>query len=175
MALDHSKRVRKLALLDIIPTKTAFAATNQEIATAAFNWFFSIQPDGLPERLIGAERLFYLRWILDHWSGARGALGEEAVAEYERCFDAGTIRATNEEFRAAATIDLVHDEADNERRISCPTLLLWSATGMWAKYGVLEIWRTRAEDVRGAALDCGHFLPEEDPERTSAELIRFLS
>jgi haloacetate dehalogenase len=175
MALDHSKRVRKLALLDIIPTKTAFAATNQEIATAAFNWFFSIQPDGLPERLIGAERLFYLRWILDHWSGARGALGEEAVAEYERCFDAATIRATNEEFRAAATIDLVHDEADNERRISCPTLLLWSATGMWAKYGVLEIWRTRAEDVRGAALDCGHFLPEEDPERTSAELIRFLS
>ena len=97
------------------------------------------------------------------------------MAEYERCFDAATIRATNEEFRAAATIDLVHDEADRERRISCPTLLLWSATRMWAKYGVLEIWRTRADDVSGVPLDCGHFLPEEDPAKTSAELIRFLS
>ena len=175
MALDHAARVSKLALLDIIPTNTAFAATNQEIATAAFNWFFSIQPDGLPERLITTERIFYLHWILDHWSDTKGALAAEAIAEYERCFDAATIRATNEEFRAAATIDLVHDESDRARKISCPTLLLWSAKGMWAKYGVLEIWRTRAEDVSGLALDCGHFLPEEDPARTSAELIRFLS
>jgi haloacetate dehalogenase len=174
MALDHAEKVTKLALLDIIPTSTAFANVNKEIATAAFNWFFSIQPDGLPERLIGAEPAFYLRWLLDHWSGAKGALAAEAVAEYRRCFDAAAIRATNEEFRAAATIDLVHDEADKERKISCPTLLLWSATGMWATYDILDIWRSRAEDVRGAALDCGHFLPEEDPERTAAELISFL-
>jgi haloacetate dehalogenase len=174
MALDHSEKVTKLALLDIIPTSTAFANVNKEIATAAFNWFFSIQPDGLPERLIGAEPAFYLRWLLDHWSGAKGALAAEAVAEYRRCFDAAAIRATNEEFRAAATIDLVHDEADKARKISCPTLLLWSATGMWASYDILEVWRSRAEDVRGAALDCGHFLPEEDPERTAAELISFL-
>ena len=174
MALDHAEKVTKLALLDIIPTSTAFANVNKEIATAAFNWFFSIQPDGLPERLIGAEPAFYLRWLLDHWSGAKGALAAEAVAEYRRCFDAAAIRATNEEFRAAATIDLVHDEADKARKISCPTLLLWSATGMWASYDILEVWRSRAEDVRGAALDCGHFLPEEDPERTAAELISFL-
>ena len=174
MALDHAEKVTKLALLDIIPTSTAFANVNKEIATAAFNWFFSIQPDGLPERLIGAEPAFYLRWLLDHWSGAKGALAAEAVAEYQRCFDAAAIRATNEEFRAAAAIDLVHDEADKERKISCPTLLLWSATGMWASYDILDVWRSRAEDVRGAALDCGHFLPEEDPERTAAELINFL-
>src|SRR5688572_23972196 len=97
MALDHADKITKLALLDIIPTRTAFAKVDKEIATAAFNWFFSIQPDGLPERLIGANPSFYLRWILDHWSGTKRALTEEAVAEYERCFDAETIRATNEE------------------------------------------------------------------------------
>ena len=175
MALDHAEKITKLALLDIIPTSAAFANVNKEMATAAFNWFFSIQPDGLPERLIEAEPAFYLRWLLDHWRGTKGALAEEAVAEYQRCFDAATIRATNEEFRAAATIDLIHDEADKEHKISCPTLLLWSATGMWATYDILEIWRSRAEDVQGVALDCGHFLPEEDPQRTAAELIRFLS
>lgn len=174
LALDHAKNVTKLALLDIIPTSVAFEKVDKEMATAAFNWFFSIQPDGLPERLIGAESKFYLHWILDQWSGSKDALALEAVAEYQRCFDAATIRATCEEFRAAATIDLVHDESDRERKVSCPTLVLWSATSMWARHDILEIWKARVEDVRGSALTCGHFLPEEDPERTAAELIRFL-
>lgn len=174
MALDHAEKITKLALLDIIPTSTAFANVDKEMATGAFNWFFSIQPDGLPERLIGAEPTFYLQWILDHWSGRSGALAEEAVAEYKRCFDVEMIRATNEEFRAAATIDLVHDEADQERKISCPLLLLWSKTS-WTNFDLLEIWRSRAEDVQGVAFDGGHFLPEEEAERTAAELTRFLS
>jgi haloacetate dehalogenase len=174
MALDHAERITKLALLDIIPTSTAFDNVDKDIATGAFNWFFSIQPDELPERLIGAESSFYLQWILDHWAGRKGALTLEAVAEYQRCFNAETIRATNEEFRAAATIDLIHDEADQNRKISCPTLVLWSKSS-WTKFDMLEVWRSRAEDVQGVAFDCGHFLPEEDPERTAAELIHFLS
>jgi haloacetate dehalogenase len=175
MALDHAEKITKLALLDIVPTSWAFANVDKEMATAAFNWFFSIQPDDLPERLIGAEPVFYVRWLLDHWSGTKGALAEEAVVEYLRCFDTATLRATNEEFRASATIDLIHDEADKEQKISCPTLVLWSATSMWAEYDILEIWKSRAEDIQGVALDCGHFLPEEDPEQTAAELIRFFS
>ena len=174
MALDHAEKVTKLALLDIVPTSWAFANVDKEMATAAFNWFFLIQPDELPERLIAAEPAFCLQWILDHWSGTQGKLATEAVAEYLRSFDAEAIRAISEEYRASATIDLIHDEADQEHKISCPTLVLWSATGMWAKYDILEIWKSRAEDVQGVALDCGHFLPEEEPERTAAELLRFL-
>lgn len=175
MALDHAGKITKLALLDIVPTSWAFANINQEIATAAANWFFSIQEGGLPERLIEAAPEFYLQWLLDDFAGKKDVLAPEAVTEYRRCFDTATIRATNEEFRAAASIDLEHDEVDKEHKISCPTLVLWSAAGMWAKYGVLEIWKTRAENVAGRAFDCGHFLPEEEPERTAAELIRFLS
>jgi haloacetate dehalogenase len=174
MALDHAEQITRLALLDIIPTSTAFANVDKDIVTSAFNWFFSIQPDGLPERLIGAEPEFYLQWILDHWSGKKDALAAQAVAEYQRCFDAATIHATNEEFRAAATIDLIHDEVDEERKISCPTLVLWSATS-WTKFDVLGVWRSYADDVHGMAFDCGHFLPEEAPERASAELLRFLA
>jgi len=175
MALDHPEKATKLALLDIVPTGWAFAHVDKEMATAAFNWFFLIQPDGLPERLIGADPTFYLQWILDHWSDRKGAFAAEAVAEYLRYFDTEAIRAISEEYRASATIDLLHDEAGKQRKISCPTLVLWSANSMWAQYDVLEIWRSQAEDVHGVALDCGHFLPEEDPERTAAELLRFLS
>lgn len=174
MALDHAEKISKLALLDIIPTRTAFANVDKAMATSAFNWFFSVQPDDLPERLIGAESDFYLEWILDHWAGTKNVLAPQAVAEYKRCFDVAAIRATNEEFRAAASIDLVHDEADKQSKISCPTLILWSADS-WAGFDILKVWKACAGNVQGLAFDCGHFLPEEDPERTAAELIRFLS
>ena len=116
-----------------------------------------------------------MQWLLDHWAGKKGALADEAVAEYQRCFDAEMIGATCEEFRAAASIDLTHDQTDKDRRITCPTLVLWSATSMWARHNILDLWRARADDVRGSALECGHFLPEEDPEQTATELIRFIS
>ena len=171
MALDHPDKVKKLALLDIIPTITAFENVDKDMATGAFNWFFSIQPDGLPEKLIGAERTFYLRWILDHWR--ERPLADEAIAEYERCFDVETIRATNEEFRAAASIDLKHDEADKGRKISCSTLILWSKSS-WTGFDVLKIWKEFSENVEGYQLNGGHFLPEEAPEETAEKLINFL-
>lgn len=174
LALDHSNKVKKLALLDIVPTATAFENVDKRMATAAFNWFFSIQPDDLPERLIASEREFYLKYLLDHWAGAKDALAAEAVAEYRRCFDLESIRATCEEFRAAASIDLVHDEADLNKKIGCPTLVLWSSKGMWAEYDILEIWRSKAEDVRGTSFDCGHFLPEEASKLLVEELLNFL-
>lgn len=85
-------------------------------------------------------------------------MATEAVAEYKRCFTKESIRATCEEFRAAASVDLEHDEADKDRKVLCPTLLLWSTTGMWAGYDILKIWRERVENVTGTAMDCGHFL-----------------
>ncbi len=175
MALDYPERVTKLVLLDIIPTKTAFDTLTKELATADFHWFFLIQPDNLPEQLIGAKPDAYLEWIFNHWCFTQDALTDEAVSEYHRCFDSATIHATCEDYRAGATIDLVHDETHQENKISCPLLLLWSANGIYGKYDFLEIWREQATDVLGVAFDCGHFLAEERPEQTAAELIRFLS
>jgi haloacetate dehalogenase len=79
--------------------------------------------------------------------------------------------------RAAATLDHAHDEADRgRRRITCPTLVLWSATGPVAEwYEPLEVWRAWADDVRGEPIDAGHFLPEEAPEATSRHLLAFLT
>ena len=55
-------------------------------------------------------------------------------------------------------------------------LALWGRRGyLEAWYDVLAVWRAWADDVRGRALDCGHFLPEEDPDATYAELSRFFA
>jgi haloacetate dehalogenase len=178
LALDHSERVERLAVLDIVPTRTIFRATNQAIAAAYYHWFFLIQPYDLPERLIGADPSYYLRRTIGAWgSGGLGAFAPEALAEYERRFkDAAAIHAMSEDYRAAATIDLAHDEADLDRKIARPLLALWGARGLMERhFDVLATWRERAEDVTGRSLDCGHFLPEERPEETARELRAFFA
>jgi haloacetate dehalogenase len=177
MALDHPDRVRKLAVLDIAPTYTVFARTDKTMATAYYHWFFLIQPYDLPERLIGNDPEYYLRRKLGHWGRDETAFAPEAVAEYVRCFsDPATIHASCEDYRAAASIDLEHDEVDMGTKVACPLLVLWGGRGFVAQaYDVLAVWRERAADVRGHAIDCGHFLPEERPDETCAALTDFFA
>ena len=177
LALDHPERLERLAVLDIVPTRTIFRATNQAIATAYYHWFFLIQPYDLPERLIGHDPAYYLRRTLGGWgSGGLAAFAPAALAEYERCFkDPAALHAMCEDYRAAATIDLVHDEADLDRKIACPLLVLWGERGLMQRhFDVVATWRERAaEDVTGRMLECGHFLPEERPEEVTRELLAF--
>ena len=175
LALDHPERLEALAVLDIVPTRTVFATTDQALATAYYHWFFLVQPYDLPERLIGADPVYYLRRKLGAWA-ALEQFAPEALAEYERCFaDPAVIHASCEDYRAAASIDLAHDEADLDRRIQCPLLALWGGRGVIEKhFDVLATWREKAAGpVGGRALDCGHFLAEERPEETAQELLAF--
>jgi len=176
LCLDHPERVVKAAVLDIVPTRDVFAMTDKALATAYYHWFFLIQRYDLPERLIGADPAYYLRRMLGAWSGKeQSAFTPEAMAAYEAAFgNADTIHATCEDYRAAASIDLAHDQADGETMLAMPFLVLWGEKGaMHRLCDVLAIWRKRAIDVRGKALPCGHFLPEEAPTETTAELIAF--
>lgn len=176
MALDYPERVSKLAVLDIIPTREIFATVDKDLATAYYHWFFLIQPYDLPEKLIGSDPIYYLHKKLGGWGTALEAFAPEALAEYERCFrDPATIHASCEDYRAAATIDLAHDEADLARKLECPLLTLWGGNGAMEKlYDVLEVWREYALDARGRPINAGHFLVEESPEETVEELSSFL-
>jgi haloacetate dehalogenase len=175
LALDHGRAVSRLALLDIVPTQTMYAALDQRRATTAWRYYFLIQPPDLPERMIGADPAFYLRWAFGEWSRTPGAIGDAAFAHYLRCFDAGAIHASCEDYRAGATIDLAHDRADAApRRRAAVVLILWSERGLGTSYEVARSWRAQADDVRGRAVDGGHFLPEERPEEVAAELAAFL-
>ncbi|MEQ8232950.1 MAG: alpha/beta hydrolase [Gammaproteobacteria bacterium] len=175
LALDHPARVTRACVMDIAPTHHMFRTTDQTFATGYYHWFFLIQPDGLPEHMIGAEPAWYLREKLRRWAAPGARFDPRAIAEYVRCFeDPATIHASCEDYRAAASIDLAHDEADMARRIDCPLLVLWGARGFVARsYDVLATWRERAAEVHGQALDCGHFLPEEAPDAVCVALLGF--
>ncbi|HLI11408.1 MAG TPA: alpha/beta hydrolase [Alphaproteobacteria bacterium] len=177
MVLDHEERIDKVAVLDIVPTHKVFASTNKAIATGYYHWFFLIQPNGLPEHLIGLDPDHYLKAKLGRWSASMDGFSAEALAEYLRCFrDPAVIHASCEDYRAAATIDLEHDEADMAHRPANPLLAIWGKKGLMERnFDVLATWRERFQDVRGRALDCGHFLAEERPEETYRELRDFFA
>ena len=177
MALDHAARVERIAVLDIAPTRTMYMRTDRVFAQAYYHWFFLIQPAPFPERLIGSDPDYVLRWHLGSRHAGLSRFDPRALEEYAQAFrDPATIHATCEDYRAAATIDLEHDSADLDRRIEAPLLVLWGRHGVIQRcFHPIEDWAERANDVSGRALDCGHYLAEEAPTETAEELVRFLA
>jgi haloacetate dehalogenase len=176
MALDHPQTVTRLALLDIVPTRTVYTQVSKNLATWYFHWFFLIQPAPLPEMLLAGQAEPFLRDFA--FRGLIPAAIDEAVfAEYLRCFsDPQSLHAMCEDYRAGASIDLQHDEADLSKTLACPTLVLWGVHGaMHRLFDVLDTWRQRAPDVQGKALPAGHWLPEECPQDVSTALLDFLA
>ncbi len=177
LARDHPERIERMALLDIVPTLYRFETIDQKAATSSWHWFFLIQPRGFPERLIGSEAEFFLRHQLGALLRDPAKLEPEAFAEYLRCFgNPETIRATCDEYRAGATIDLVHDRADRGRRLTMPLLVLWGErSSQGSGYDMLAVWREHAETVSGHGIASGHFLAEEAPEETYRALHGFFT
>ena len=175
LARDHSSRVKSLTVLDISPTLKMYQSTNMAFARAYYHWFFLIQPAPLPEKMLAAMGVKY---ILGRIGRGRSKLKHFPVAvqrAYARAFsDPRTIHATCEDYRAAASIDLVHDRKDLKKKIKMPVMAIWGKQAVVeAMFDCLADWREVATDVRGKSLDCGHFIPEEKPRELVAELRRF--
>ena len=136
---DHPQRVRKLALLDIIPTHRMFQVVNKEMATSTYHWFFLIQPYDFPERVIGADPDYFIRSRFLRVTSAATVFPAEAIEEYVRCFcDPAAIHGACEDYRAGASIDLVHDEADLEQKVAClygAPPVTWAALRTCCKFG----------------------------------------
>jgi haloacetate dehalogenase len=177
LAADHPRAVARLTLLDIAPTLAMYEQTDQTFARAYWHWFFLIQRAPTPERLIQASP----RGWMEATMGVRGDLGAfdpRALAEYQRCLSRpGAAHAVCEDYRAAAGIDLAHDRADRDagRRLGMPLQVLWGERGIIQRcFDPLAEWRRVADDVRGHALPCGHYIPEEAPDALLAAALPFL-
>lgn len=176
MTIDYPDTVMRLAVLDIVPTYKLYSTVTKDFASIYFHWFFLIQPAPLPETLLGNNAEFFLRtWVFGGL--IPDVISEQVFAEYLRCFqNPNTLHAMCEDYRAAASIDLEHDQADLDQKIRCPILVLWGSKGaMQPLYDVIATWKERAAHVRGKALPGGHYLPEQLAEEVHAELTAFLS
>nr|WSZ94310.1 alpha/beta hydrolase [Streptomyces sp. NBC_00857] len=178
LALDHPEAVTALAVLDIVPTRHAFQHADADFGRGYYHWFFLAAGNGIPEHLIGQDPDFWVRTRMGARHHGGTPFTPAALDEYVRCFsDPAAIHASCEDYRAAAGIDLVHDDEDAAagRRIACPVLALWGEHSFVGRYyDVPSVWREYADDVRGHALPCDHYLPEEAPGPTVEHLAAFL-
>jgi haloacetate dehalogenase len=154
-----------------------FQIVDKDMATNTYHWFFLIQPYDFPERVIGADADYFIRSRFLRVANAETVFPNEAIEEYVRCFnDPAAIHGACEDYRAGASIDLEHDDADFDNKVTCPHLALWSETGYVGRtQDVLQVWRDYSTKVHGESLPCGHYIAEELPDRAYALLREFLS
>lgn len=178
MALDYPNVISKLMLMDIAPTYTMYHTTDKEFASAYYHWFFLIQPNNFPERMIAANPEYFLRTKFGQFGKGGKSISDEAFSEYLRCWTPETIHASCEDYRASASIDLIHDQLDIDlaNKIQCPIHVLWGEKAfVGQKYNVVKEWEKWADKVTGRSLNCGHYLPEEAPRETLSEMLKFFS
>jgi haloacetate dehalogenase len=180
LALDAPEAVERVAVLDIMPTVEHWDRLSPAVGLRMYHWLFLAQPAPLPERLIGGEPRFYCDCTLAGWTAGRSldAFDPAALEAYRAQYEDGArVGAMCADYRAGATVDLANDERDraNGRTIAAPLLDLWGAPGGAGGRGHLDVWRRWADDVRGAPVDSGHFLPEENARAVLDHLLPFLA
>jgi haloacetate dehalogenase len=177
LALDQPQAVMRLMLLDIAPTLAMYENTSEAFARAYWHWFFLIQPPPLPEALIESDPVRYLRSVMGKRHAGLAAFAPEALAEYERCIRLpGSAQGICEDYRASASVDLVHDRADRAagRRVQAPLRVLWGEHGAVGQcFDVMKLWREAATQLSGRALPCGHYIAEEAPALLLEEALNF--
>ena len=176
LAADHPDRVIALSVLDIAPTREMYRDARSGFAHAYWHWYWLTLPHPFPERLIGADPAYF--WLAKCGAGKAG-LGpfvQQALEEYLTCFETPeAIHGACEDYRAAATIDLAHDDAD-PARLPMPLLALWGQYGVIeAHFDCLALWKERAADVQGWALPGGHYLAEETPVAVLSAWVPFFA
>ena len=181
LALDYPDSVLSFTNLDVMPSMEAFENMDASLAYSWFHWLLMRQPSPLPETIFSANPKLFLDFFLENWTSVPNSFTEPAYKEYLRCFsDPETVRAMCADYRSV-TLDMEHDDADRGIKLSCPVLVLWGSdmskrpgwqTGK--NLDMMSVWRVRASSVRGKALECGHFIPEEKPDELVSELFDFI-
>lgn len=178
LALDAPDRVRRLGLMDIIPTHTLLTDLRWRVAKSYYHWFFLAQPAPFPETMIGHDPDAYFDACLLGWGGAR--LEDFDPGQYEAYRsawrDPETIRGMCNDYRATLKQDIEDDSADAWVRVTCPTLILHGASGAMARhYDVPATWASKCERMQAEALPGGHFFPDTAPTETLIAVKRFLN
>jgi haloacetate dehalogenase len=167
LALDHPQAVSRMAVIDIVPTYYLYTHVTKAFVDAYFHWFLYIRPAPFPEKILNGDV---------EGNFARGA-PPELRDEYLRVYrDPANVHGMCEDYRASAGVDMQYDEADLNKKITCPLHVLWAKDGAMGKmYDVLGIWKERGTTVTGAPMPGGHNFQETHPQETLAQLSPFLA
>lgn len=176
LGMDRPDVVTHVACLDVLPTRDTWDALHGVSASVGFHLFLMAQQPGLPETLIGAAPEAFFSYFLQAW-----ARDPEAVpAECRRAYldaSANAVDSIVADYRASASIDLVHDQADADagRQLQMPVSVVQQDWGAELGYDAAAVWSRWAENLHHSTTASGHFMAEEAPTEIEAvirELLR---
>lgn len=174
LGLDHPDAVSHLGVLDVIPPAQMFNALTGTAGVFAFHLYLLAYPPPLPEQLIGAAPEVFFGHFLDAWTKEPSAIPAEVRAAYlAAACTPEAIQAICADYRASAFADSARDEQDRSagRRLQMPVAAYWQDPGeVELPFDPTAVWRGWAPTLRTAAMNCGHFLPEERPRQVTAAL-----
>lgn len=173
LARDHEDKVITITVMDIQPTLYLYDHVDRRFAEAYWFWFFLSSPNPVPETFIADNPAFYMN---ASFFGKRDKVEDAAFENFVRTMSRkGAAHAQSEDYRAAASIDLDHDRADLDKRLTMPLLVLWGDHNALNKsVDIVSIWKERANNVQGHGVPSGHWLPEEIPELLVKEVSAFI-
>ena len=174
-AAMFGSEVRRLVLMDAgIPgiTLPDVLPTSPDRAWRTWHFSFHGLPD-LPEVLISGRERQYLDWFLRRKTANPDAFTDDDITEYLRVFTKdGGLRAGLAYYRAASLSAQQNRELGARGKLTVPVLALGADQGSIAD--MAAPLRAYVEDVRGGVVaNCGHFIPEEQPEAAARELMAF--
>jgi pimeloyl-ACP methyl ester carboxylesterase len=172
LAATHPEAVTRLAILDItIPGDGA-----NTFSQGGRRWHHGFhQVPELPEVLVAGREELYLGWFYRNLAARKDVFPQEVIDEYVRCYSQpGAMHAGFEVYRAL-TVDAANN-AELARRIKLPmpVLAVGGAVGWGRGTETFDSLKRVAENVTGRVFEnCGHFIPEEQPELLANCLLEF--
>ena len=173
LAAAHPEVVAGLVIIDVV-----IPGDGGDFSQGGRRWHhqFHMTPD-LPEALILGREEIYLRWFYRTFGHRPDAISENDIAEYLRTYaQPGAMRAGFEYYRA-----LPRDAADNAEivarfKLPMPVLAIGGGGGRGRGAEPEQSLRRVATNVRGEIIGaCGHWVPEEQPERLARLLLTFFA
>ena len=173
-AAAYPGEVSRLVVADAgIPGVSAEAGALMSPEANVKTWHFAFNTlPNLPEALVTGREEVYLRWLFEHKAFDAAAYPAEEIAYNVRAYSqAGAMTAGFAYYRA-----IFQTKAQNlefaKTKLAMPVLALGGETGVGP--AMLKTMQGVATDVRGVVLDgCGHYLPDEQPEKLAAEILAF--
>ncbi len=172
LAAFHPGLVDKLVMLDAAVPGDGSGTFSQN----GRRWHHAFhQTLDLPEQLIGGREAIYYRWFYEHWGHVPGAISAADQAEYLRTYGRADTTRTGMAYYRALDTDVRENAAFLEdARLSMPVLAIGGGKAFGRGGETLSSLQRVATDVRGGVFDdCGHWIAEEQPDRTLDEILRF--
>lgn len=172
--LDHPDTITHIGILDVLPTMDTWDVLSGVEAKVAWHLYLMAQPQGLPEKMIGAVAEEFFASFLDAWDPTGTTFSPELREHYVQA-SANAVPSIVADYRATASIDLDMDRADRAsgRTLAMPVAAISQDWGSQLGFDPTQIWGAWAPDFTYESIDAGHFMAEENPDRI-ARFVRQL-